>query len=809
MIGELVVNFEARVSDFNADAEVVENRLQTITKTAQGLSVLHSGFLRVATGTGLAATAVGKLTTVLTAATQTARTVTGIFGLMADGLSFLMIIPKAIAVSFGIMFAAMIAPFKIVLPLITLLARGLRFLAIPFVALAKLAMGIKGAFSAFGFQLVVLRTVLSFLPPKFRLAAGALLALGVAGRAGKLAMKGLAFGIQAAGAAARVGRIAMAILSLRVLKALKLTAMGAARAVTVLTTTIYRLGRSVARLGMRGATASLKAFGSVAAKVGGMAANAAKGVLLIAAAAAGWGVKLAADAESAEVAFTTMLKSGAAARTVLAGLEQFAASTPFQLNDLRDGAKQLLNAQIPTTELTNRLRMLGDIAAGTGKPINDFVRIFAKVKSTGKVSLETLNQLAERGVPIYSALGASLGKTRTEMLSMISKGKVGFEDLDTALKATATGTGVFAGGMAAASQTTNGLVSTLKDNLGFAVRALGAQLIGAFDFKGLLADGIGLFQRLKTSIEGATPLFMAVAATVKTAFASIWEVVTVATSSIAGAFGVTSGNIMESLLTALGIAKFVFREWPTLAELAFKQMALHAATGFNTFTHFFTGVLPALFSWFTQNWLDIFKTAGSIVTTFFANLQTNIWRTMKAIWAFIKSGGTESFKVAFVPMLDGFKNSISKMPDIPPRVMGTIEKQLAADVASLATTVGTGMAKEIQNNLDMLNKFRDDAAAKAAAATVPGTLPDKQETGDGEATKDRAAGASNALLAGSSAALNAVLDAQGRSSDDPQVKAVDKTTAAVIKAGTAIVESIGVSLGYGVPDPVVVQGAVQ
>ena len=242
---------------------------------------------------------------------------------------------------------------------------------------------------------------------------------------------------------------------------------------------MFRLARAMGRTVVSGARRAASGLAMLAGPI--KLAGAA--LATIGAAGVGFGVKLAAEAETAHTSFTTMLGSATEATAILAQLKQFSASTPFQLDSLRDGAKLLLNAQVPTNQLIDRMTMLGDVAAGTGKPIIEFARIYSKVKATGKVSLETLNQLAERGVPIYSELTKVLGVSREEMLKMISRGKVGFDDLHSAISATTSAGGIFAGGMVAQSQTLSGLWSTLKDYVGFALQEIAEQLLTSINFK--------------------------------------------------------------------------------------------------------------------------------------------------------------------------------------------------------------------------------------------------------------------------------------------------------------------------------------
>jgi tape measure domain-containing protein len=562
------------------------------------------------------------------------------------------------------------------------------------------------------------------------------------------------------------------------LQAAEIAAYKMATAARALARAIGRTTKAVLKFAFAKAIAGMKGLGkaslNVAGAIGGKLMSVLKGGALaigaVAAAGAGWGIKLAADAEQAEIAFTTMLKSGDAAKAVLAELEQFAASTPFQLDSLRDGAKQLLNAGVPADQLTDKLTILGDIAAGTGKPIGDFVKIFAKVKATGKVSLESLNQLAERGVPIYSALQKELGVSRAEMLKMISQGKVGFQQMNAAIESTATGSGVFAGGMAAQSQSVSGLFSTLKDNVGFAMRQLGQEIMEAFDFKGLMATGIEMFQSLKAGIASAKPAFMATAAVVKAAFGAVWEVVTAVFNGITSALGLTGGNFMESFMKWSAIAVWAFKSWPDIAQLAFVKLQLWLVQAGANFAHLFTGVLPALFSWFTENWSSIFLDAAAFVGVVFTNIGKNIKDAMAAIWSWIASGGTKELEFAFTPLLDGFGTAITKLPDIPERAVGQLETKLQKESDNLGKALGGSMQEEIDKNMQKLDDFRNQEVETPTIddSTVDAdqTVDDTGDTGGGDKK-----GFAASLDKGSAAALQTIFNAGQNQKDKQQAEA--------------------------------------
>ncbi|MFH5805292.1 tape measure protein [Alienimonas sp. DA493] len=221
------------------------------------------------------------------------------------------------------------------------------------------------------------------------------------------------------------------------------------------------------------------AIGSVA---GGLAGIAGVG------AAVGWGVKLSAEAETARVAFTTLTGSAEAARATMEELAQFAATTPFDTVDVQEAGRKLLAYGRTTDALGGDLAVLGDIAAGTGKPLRDLVDIYGRVGSTGRVEGEILNRLLERGIPITKALASTMNVAEGDIRKMVSEGKVGFVEFQKALESTTKAGGIFAGGMVAQSKTLAGMWSTLTSNFRDGFREAFEGVTAAFNISGLLQE---------------------------------------------------------------------------------------------------------------------------------------------------------------------------------------------------------------------------------------------------------------------------------------------------------------------------------
>lgn len=181
--------------------------------------------------------------------------------------------------------------------------------------------------------------------------------------------------------------------------------------------------------------------------------------------------------EDAEAAFTPVLGGAARAKDMVAALNKTAATTPFQFETLSSAAKQLLPNMGGDIEKTiERIRMLGDTAGGNAQKMDSIVRGYNKALLKGKVDMESLNMIAEAGVPIFNTLGEVMNLNQEKMFKTISKGKVQTSVLTAALQKMTSEGGIFFKGMEIASQTLTGKISTLKDNVGLTAAEFGSVL---------------------------------------------------------------------------------------------------------------------------------------------------------------------------------------------------------------------------------------------------------------------------------------------------------------------------------------------
>ena len=198
----------------------------------------------------------------------------------------------------------------------------------------------------------------------------------------------------------------------------------------------------------------------------------ASGLLLAGtAAAAKFGLGVAAANEQASISFTTMLGSGKKAQAFLTDLKKFAAATPFEFPELQRAASSLISAGISANKVIPIMRTLGDVTAGMGTGSEGIQRAtiaLQQMNAAGKITGEDLNQLRDAGRPVYDLLAAATGKSKAEVTQLAAAGKLGSKELGQLMKALESGKGLerFSGLMDKQSQSLTGLLSTFKDTFG-------------------------------------------------------------------------------------------------------------------------------------------------------------------------------------------------------------------------------------------------------------------------------------------------------------------------------------------------------
>lgn len=220
-------------------------------------------------------------------------------------------------------------------------------------------------------------------------------------------------------------------------------------------------------------------------------------------------IKSAADMEMMTTQFEVMLGSAEKAVAMMNELKKFAAATPFAIKDLVLGAQNLLSYDVAQEKVVDTMRMLADTAGGNAEKLRGLVLAYGKVQSSGKVGLESINQIAERGIPIISTLTKHLGVTRDEFWQLVSAGKLTAQNITDAFRIMTSEGGIFFKGAEKQARTTIGMFSTLRDNLIQALAGIGERLLP--DIKDFMDKATKMIQGglggvLSNIISGVMPL---------------------------------------------------------------------------------------------------------------------------------------------------------------------------------------------------------------------------------------------------------------------------------------------------------------
>lgn len=225
---------------------------------------------------------------------------------------------------------------------------------------------------------------------------------------------------------------------------------------------------------LAGAIAQGTVMANVFSKLGSAALSAAEGFISS-------GIEYNAQIEKYTTGFTNMLGSAEAAQQVMSQIQEDAAKTPFDVESLTKANQYLISAGENASYARNTIMALGDAVSATGggnDELNRMSQNLQQIANTGKATAADIKQFAYAGIDVYGILADYTGKSTTEVQNMT----ISYDLLTQALQAASEEGGRYYNSMDTQSQTMNGRVSTLKDNV--------KQLAGLMT--GDLSSGVGV-----------------------------------------------------------------------------------------------------------------------------------------------------------------------------------------------------------------------------------------------------------------------------------------------------------------------------
>ena len=184
-------------------------------------------------------------------------------------------------------------------------------------------------------------------------------------------------------------------------------------------------------------------------------------------------IQVRGEFQQLEVAFTTMLGSSEKANVLMAQLTETAAKTPFDLQGVANGARQLLAYGTSAEDVNETLIRLGNIAAGLSQPLGDLVYLYGTTMTQGRLYTQDLNQFTGRGIPMIKELAKEFGVAESEIRGMVEAGMIGFPEVQKVIQNLTNEGGMFFNLMQEQSKTITGQISNIGDSFSMMLNDIG------------------------------------------------------------------------------------------------------------------------------------------------------------------------------------------------------------------------------------------------------------------------------------------------------------------------------------------------
>lgn len=253
--------------------------------------------------------------------------------------------------------------------------------------------------------------------------------------------------------------------------------------------------------------------------------------------------------QQTEMAFKTMLQSEEKADALMKQLIRTAAVTPFGVEDVTEGAKQLLAFNVAAEDVNKTLIGLGDVAAGMGLNLKDLVMLYGTTIAKGKMDTMDLYQFLNRGIPIADEIAKVMGLDVTNAIKEVQKqikaGKVTSDIFIQAMQSMTAEGSKFGGLMEAQSKTITGQISNIEDAIEQMFNDLGKSQ------EGVINTGLGVVSTLVENWETVGKVLMTVVAAYGAYKAAVITMIAIEKARIA----IGSAQAFLSLARSISSAK--------------------------------------------------------------------------------------------------------------------------------------------------------------------------------------------------------------------------------------------------------------
>ena len=266
-------------------------------------------------------------------------------------------------------------------------------------------------------------------------------------------------------------------------------------------------------------------------------------------------VDIGGELENQKIAMASILQDEGKATTIFNQIKKLAVASPFGVMDLNQYAKQLSAYSIPYNELYDTMKRLADISAGVGVDMGRIILAYGQIKAAKFLKGTELRQLTEANIPMVDKLAERFSKlegrivSAGEVLDMISKKKVTFEDVKDVLWELTDDGGMF---------------HNMQEVLSESVKSKWKNLADAIDIMlGDIAESMG--STLKWTAESLTTL------------AQNWKELVPAIEAAVGAFGFWKAAMLVNSRLVVGEYKNISQTVLANKRLTAEKLRVEAA----------------------------------------------------------------------------------------------------------------------------------------------------------------------------------------------------------------------------------------
>jgi tape measure domain-containing protein len=433
------------------------------------------------------------------------------------------------------------------------------------------------------------------------------------------------------------------------------------------------------------------------------------------------GVQAAAASEARLIDIEVLLGSAEKAKKLIADVAAFSERTPLRMGPLLDASKMFAQVGVEAGDIVPILKLLGDATGGNSEKFDSMALTMQHVLSQGTATRREIRSLTFAGFNPLSEVAKMTGKSVAQLTQEMHKGGIGADMIIRAFQHAGAAGGIFSGRTEKMSQTLKGLFTTMQDNVGKVVKAIGEVLVEGLDLKTVVRNVTEGAKVIVGWLKSISPEAKRVIAIVLSVVAGV-GVLSFALFALGPVFGLL-GTVLGPVVALLGMIPALFGF--LISPIGIVTVAIAALTGV---VLYFSGAGGMVLDWFAKQWASLKESVMPAIQGIKDALAARDFQlAFEIAWAQIKLTFTQATKglremwVGFTVILkETWVNATAFIEDVWERTTTAVAKGLAGALV-VAGVYSQQQFNDIQANLtgDMeanLKQIEKDRKAGLAAA---------------------------------------------------------------------------------------------